>query len=233
MSRNIINDKLMAHQFHLLDVDWSMSFPPWVLSPSAGFAGATMPEMTATTETIKEGTDPFPHHVITGGEANTITLSKGVAAFNSDFWRWMTGCLMGEGAFDGNVADFLRKTATAQAPPIPGKRRNMMLMHFTGISPEGMIEAVNQGGSAMDKIKSGLLLSTGGAVSTVAQGVKAATQGLIDVGITSVPGKVFMLFGCLPVRYKPGSDFDATSSEVSVEELDISFHRFEEFGLMA
>ena len=30
-----------------------------------------------------------------------------------------------------------------------------------------------------------------------------------------------MLYNCLPIRYKAGSDFDATSSAVSIQELEI------------
>jgi phage tail-like protein len=233
MARPIFNDKLSTYQFHLLDVDPSLSFPPWVLLPSAGFSAITSPEMTSTTETIKEGTDPFPHHVITGGEVNTITLSKGVSSFNADFWRWMTGCLMGQGKFDGNVTEFLKKTATLQLPPIPGKRRNLMLMHFTGVSLDGLKDAVKGADGALNKIKGGLLTATGGSVAGTADIVNIATNGLIDIGISSVPGKVYMLLDALPVRYKPGTDFDATSSDVSIEELDIQYHRFEEFSLMA
>lgn len=239
MARPIFNDKLSTCQFHLLDVDPSLSFPPWVLLPSAGFSAISSPEMTLSTEEIKEGTDPFPHHVITGGTVNSITLAKGVSSFNSDFWRWITGCLMGEGKFDGNVLDFLKKTAKLKAPPIPGKRRNLMLMHLTGISLGGLTAAMKEASGVINKIKGGLLMATGGAVAGLDVAGRAgdmighSTEGLIDIGISSVPGKVYMLLDALPVRYKPGSDFEADSSDVSIEELDIQFHRFEEFSLMA
>ena len=46
-----------------------------------------------------------------------------------------------------------------------------------------------------------------------------------EIGINSLverlPGRAWFLRGCLPVRYKPASDFDAASSDVSVQELDV------------
>lgn len=42
-----------------------------------------------------------------------------------------------------------------------------------------------------------------------------------------VPRRVILLEGCLPISWKPSSDFDATSSDVSIEELTMSVHRVE------
>lgn len=41
------------------------------------------------------------------------------------------------------------------------------------------------------------------------------------------PKRVINVFEALPTRVKPGSDFDAQSSEVSLEEVDIAFEYFE------
>ena len=41
------------------------------------------------------------------------------------------------------------------------------------------------------------------------------------------PRRVILLEGCWPVSWKPGGDFDADSSEVSIEELTLSVHRVE------
>jgi hypothetical protein len=40
-----------------------------------------------------------------------------------------------------------------------------------------------------------------------------------------------MLINCIPTRYKPGSDFDASSGEVSIAEIDIQPQYFVEFSL--
>lgn len=232
MSRGMLSDPLRVHEFHLLDVDWSFSAIPFVLFPTAGFSTITMPEMTIETETIREGTGDFVHNVLTKASTNTITLTKGVTPFNSDFWRWIVACLRGNTANDKTLLTFmsgLAQVATFQGfPPIPGKRRNMILLHATGISLEGLVESMKT--SASDALKGAALLPAAG-VDALATGLKGMTGGLVDVGITSIPGKVYVLFDCLPTRYKPGSDFDANETAVSIEELDITYHHFEEFSI--
>lgn len=44
---------------------------------------------------------------------------------------------------------------------------------------------------------------------------------------TVQPKRVLNCFECFPIRVKPGSDFDAQSSEISLEEVDIAIERFE------
>lgn len=41
------------------------------------------------------------------------------------------------------------------------------------------------------------------------------------------PRRIIKCFECLPIRVKPGSDFDAMSSEVSIQEIDIALEYFE------
>lgn len=47
-----------------------------------------------------------------------------------------------------------------------------------------------------------------------------------------LPAKAWLLWDCLPVRYKAASDFDAMSGAVSVAELDIQPWAMTEFTLM-
>lgn len=232
MPRGLFNDLLQSHQFHLLDVDFSLAVPPWVLLPSVGFSNISAPEMTIGTHEINEGTDPFVHHVLGKATTSSITLSKGVGVFNADFWRWFMGCLKGNPPTQDNILQFLAKTATLQAPPIPGKRRNMALMHLTGMSPAGLAKAVANADS-LDQVKGGLLLGSAGTATAILNAIETGTGGIIDFGISSIPGKVFMLFDCLPIRYKPASDFDASTGQISIEELEIQPHRWEEFSLLA
>ena len=230
----MLSDELRVHEFHLLDVDWSFSTPPFVLFPSASFSAITAPEMTIETETIVEGTSDFVHNVLKKASVSGMTLQKGVTPFNSDFWRWTTACLKGTPTDPSYglatlLADVALLAALQGSPPVPGKRRNLLLLHATGISPAGLLESMSSG-SGLDLVK-GLALLPATGVTAVAGGLSALTNGMIDVGITSIPGKVFMLFDCLPTRYKPASDFDASATQVSVEEMDIIFSRFEEFSI--
>jgi len=51
------------------------------------------------------------------------------------------------------------------------------------------------------------------------------------VEIVRVPGKAWMLWDAVPTRYTPGPGLDATSGEVSLNELDIQPVEIEEFSL--
>jgi phage tail-like protein len=46
--------------------------------------------------------------------------------------------------------------------------------------------------------------------------------GGLDGGVT----RSLLLYNCIPVSYKPGSDFDATNAEVSLEEMTLHVERF-------
>ena len=56
-----------------------------------------------------------------------------------------------------------------------------------------------------------------------------------ELGITSLaertPGRAWLLHGCIPTRYKAGSDFDASASDVSIAELEISPEHIDEITL--
>lgn len=56
-----------------------------------------------------------------------------------------------------------------------------------------------------------------------------------ELGVTSIaertPGRAWLLHGCLPTRYKAGSDFDASSSDVSIAELEITPEHIDEITL--
>jgi phage tail-like protein len=56
-----------------------------------------------------------------------------------------------------------------------------------------------------------------------------------ELGITSLgertPGRAWLLHGCLPTRYKAGSDFDATASDVSIQELELAPEHVDEITL--
>jgi phage tail-like protein len=51
-------------------------------------------------------------------------------------------------------------------------------------------------------------------------------------GVVSVPGRLWMLWKCLPVMYKSGSDFDAKSGDISIMEIEIKPRAIEEIVLM-
>jgi phage tail-like protein len=50
------------------------------------------------------------------------------------------------------------------------------------------------------------------------------------ISLFTVPARTWFLEGCQPIRYKAASDFDAHSSDVSIEELDIDPLKITDFG---
>lgn len=52
-------------------------------------------------------------------------------------------------------------------------------------------------------------------------------------GALKIPGRAFIMWDCLPTRYKVGSDFDATASEVSIMELEIHPMAVAEISLLS
>ena len=234
MARGLLGDYLLSHHFHLLDVDWSLNVPPFVLWPSASFSSISAPELTIDTEEITEGVSNFKTHVLKKGSVGSITMSRGATMFNSDFWRWIMACLKGE-TRKSNMVEFmdeLAKTALLKGGglPVPGKRRNLALIQLSNVSVEGLGMAMNQGDFA-DRAKA---VAAGPAVGITAaiDALETAAQGYVSLGITSVPAKVWMLYDCLPIRYKTGSDFDASTSAVSIQELEVVCERFEEMSLL-
>ena len=67
---------------------------------------------------------------------------------------------------------------------------------------------------------------------TSALGEPMPTFGPISFGSLQIPGKAWMLYGCIPTRYKGASDFDAMSSDVSVQELEIQPEAIEELSYL-
>ena len=97
MARTQLDDDLLTHEFHLIDVDIKPPFnPPFVLWPAAGFSSVTSPEVDIQTEAIEEGTSDYTYRVLKNASSGNITMAKGVSMFNSDFWRWVVGALMGK-----------------------------------------------------------------------------------------------------------------------------------------
>ncbi len=51
----------------------------------------------------------------------------------------------------------------------------------------------------------------------------AGRTSYLDKGID--PSRAIVLMNCFPIRFKPGSDFDAMSAEISVEEIEFAVER--------
>lgn len=197
MPRLQLRDRLQNFRFHLFDVSWGLTIPPYVFEPLGSFSSITAPELNLETEELAVGNDYFKTHLVTGGSCSNITLSRGASFFDSEFWRWTAATVK------GNVSDLF--------PPVfGGHRRDLMLVQFTGYSALGAQQ--NAALQAVASVAAGFLPEVG--------------------GVLRVPAKAWLMKDCLPVRYKVSGDFDATSSDVSIQELEISMHLFEEFNVI-
>lgn len=85
-------------------------------------------------------------------------------------------------------------------------RRNLVLIHFLGFRP--------------------LAQTTGQADKT-----RYVTELGINSIIERMPGRAWFLKGCLPTNYKAGTDFDASSSEVAIQTLEVQPEYIEELTI--
>ena len=162
-----------------------------VLSPLAGFSSITAPEISLETHEIQEGNKPFKKKLIKFGDTSSITLQRGQSFTDSDFYNWTMSALYGNTAILSGVFGRLNANGGAALGGL-SPRRNLLLIQFFTHFP----------------VDPGSML-------------RAALQlGPQDL-VARVPAKAFVLKNALPVRYKAGSDFDATSGAVSI-------HRFSE-----
>ena len=236
MARPALLDPLRDNNFWLYDVapiDFAPALP--LFTPLSGFSAVSSPEITVETQQINEGNWPFTKTVVKGASVGPITLSRGVSWFNSDFWRWTMSAVEGSTGTTGLAIGGITY------------RRTLLLVHFFRNTPAR--NAAEQIAMAVG-ITGGLSTVTGfavgaeaGAGAGVGAGIASAAQlaslqvagGLFSpttVGI-KIPARAFLLKNCIPTRYKSGSDFDANSGQVSIQEMDIQPEFVEEIALAA
>lgn len=71
----------------------------------------------------------------------------------------------------------------------------------------------------------------GAAISAASSIVPGASGGFAFEDGFRIPGRAWYLKRCRPFSYKPGTDFDATSGEVSLATLEVAPEEFEEISL--
>lgn len=256
MARNALQDYLQDHAFWLMDVAPIEALALPVLSPIFGFNSISAPEITAETTEIDESTLDYTRKVVTGATVGSITMTRGATFFDSDFWRWVHAAVSGdvdnfqsrgfgvsttlalgaEGGPGGIAANTLGAAAGLfGAPRIggPSPRRDMVLIqHFLHT---GLDQAVGRGLSAtLEQTLGNLSVSPATGFFSVAGNVATGgSPGVTKVGaeIGRLPARAWVLKGCIPTRYKVGSDFDATSGQVSMMELEMEVEIVDEVSL--
>lgn len=162
-----------------------------VFDPALAFSAATVPEIEAEVREIRVGNWQYSRKVIKNASVAPITLSRGVRFYDSDMYNWITAAIAGK-------------------DPV---RRSLCMIHFLGLRT-GRGPGQVLVGAGLGAIAGGS--SVGGAFAGAAGG--AILGSFID---NRIPARVWMLHDCVPTRYKAGTDFDASSGAVSVQELEV------------
>jgi len=246
MARSQLLDHLQCYAFWLMDLGPNDSFGLPILSPWFGFSEITAPELTLETQEIMEGNWYFNRKVIKRGNWGNITLNRGLTWYDSDFWRWTLAAISGD-MTDLSSLPFL---GMIPGPPLesgPTFRRTLMLIQYfphmalfadlddpaqaTAIhaahtaSTVGLAALATAGMPGIDPWGLGILSIAGGAAFQLAVGpFEIAAR---------VPARIFVLKDCIPIRYKTGTDMDATSSAVHIAELELAVELVEELSVSA
>lgn len=247
MARSAIRDFLHDSNFWLFDVAPIDAISLPIFLPLSGFTSISAPELTIETTTISEANDPYPTEVVKGASVGSISLTRGVTFYDSDFWRWTTAAIAGSTGSGAQGAGLFRAEVGGAT-----YRRSLLLVHFFrnfgyGNFADGDTappsKAARGAGAAAAAIVGGgaISVATGflaGQTAGIATGANIAAlelwNGLAEGGTSvRVPARAFLLKDCIPTRYKMGSDFDASSGQVSIAELEIHPHYVEEIALAA
>ena len=118
--------------------------------------------------------------------------------------------------WDDSMWEWMRRSING----LEVQHRHLLLIHYSNI---GMLSQIDD----EDRRLAGIVAN-----ATAAASFAAAPTSFLD-GALFLPGKAWLLWGCLPTRYKAGTDFDALSGDVSIAELDIQPEAFTEFSLLS
>jgi phage tail-like protein len=202
MATSRLFDYMQNYPFWLLDISPSKTPPFFALLPILGFQSIVAPELTLETQEIVPGNSFFKKHHVMRGSVSSITLMRGAQFWDSDYWRWIYNATVGN----------------------QGVRRDLMLIHYMSYSPSG---ATGTEAKAIVAAAKSASVIAGAITDFVAVGFGSQVSEMAP----RVPGRMWKLRGCLPTRYKAASDFDATSSDVSLMELEVQPTYFEEISL--
>lgn len=105
--------------------------------------------------------------------------------------------------YDDTMWDWMKRAIVG----LEVTNRHLLLLHFTSINV--------------------LAGATAGWDQSLVEGIELP----VEFGLF-LPGKAWLLWNCIPLRYKGASDFDANSAEVSLSELEVQPSAISEFSLL-
>jgi len=235
--RSTLTDYLQTYAFWLMDVAPIEPLALPIFTPLLGFSSITAPEIQLDIKEITEANWFFKRKVVQGGNVGNITLMRASKWYDNDFYKWVVAALAGNTGGRGA----LHAMAVGGATP----RRDLLLMHFMSRSPfpKGWSQAVAATGIlALQGTATGM---TGNAASLASRGYIEHAAAITGAAVASglgqqigpfeltprLPAKAWVLYGCLPTRYKSGGDFDASDSSISIQELELAVEYWDELAL--
>ena len=99
MPRSRVFDILQVYPFWVFDpgvFSGPQNAFPSVFDPALAFSSCTIPEITASFHEIKQIVSRHTRKVFKSVDVGTITLSRGVRWWDSDFYVWMNSAIRGE-----------------------------------------------------------------------------------------------------------------------------------------
>lgn len=166
-----------------------------------------------------------------------MTFERAASMFDADFYDWMTFAIHGNKDFEAGGT--LGKIANALGLASPNTyRRTIVVVQFNRINLTGLA-----GGVSDDPLIATAVAAGGaflGALATGASGgvqTTATLSTMMAVGLgpfkfaNRLPGRAWVLHDCIPIHYRPASDFDASSGQVSFQELEVQPEYIEELSL--
>lgn len=216
MARFSLSDYLQNHAFWLLDTGPIRRGSLPVLTPLYGFSSISAPSIEAQKEIIRQANSYHGVPVVTGGEEGSITLRRGASFGDIEFYRWILAAITGNpSAHPSSAVPFARTGVYL--------RRNLLLLQFFPRIP-----FVPNAGTDLNTGRN-RIGSAGGVVGALLESIVPAP---FEGGIR-IPARGWLLKGCVPVRYRAGSDFDANDASVSLMELELLPEKVEEINLGA
>jgi hypothetical protein len=233
MARSNLSDYLQVYPFWLMDVAPIEPLALPIFSPLLGFSSITAPEIQIETFPVTEGNWFFDKQVVKKGSASNITLTRASQWYDSDFYRWVLVALTGE----TGGTDLLKfAPATGHVGGV-SPRRDLLLIHFKSRSPlsSPALTAAASASGVLGLVGTSVRSGVGGASQAAATAGAAIASGSVGYGpfefAPRIPAKAWLLKGCIPTRYKAGTDFDASSGAISIAELDLAIDYFDEISL--
>lgn len=218
--------------------------PRQVLSPQYAFQNITAPSLTLDYEEMKSGTNPFKRHVPTDTEVDPLTLSRGVFIGDSDFYDWIITAVYGRSVYRRKLmlVQLFNPPPTFDAGALGTLNPTVSWVQLVGglVTTAGQSEEIGGAVKAISSAAAAAAVASTIAAGLGAAGASAAINGVLNSSagglsatdlLASVTARVWILHDCVPASYKSTSDFDASSADIGIQELEIRMERFEEFTM--